>query len=300
MKTEEKLKIYRILGAEKFQKVVFLVEDIKYKIIDRFSPNITDWYNKKIEEKYHKDLKFLENNKRNREVFRKYKIDKNFPWLVSCYEKIVDKFFGSMIKLKEYEDITGDNLFSRVYQLEKMTFKKEIVQRKNRNYHYNKNYPTQIIYYLKKNKEIHQRGILRNIFVLSLVGGYCLLPLPKFPVFIGIVSVFEVGSLLMNFQCINLQNYNLCRFEEEKTKQKLVDLESRTIKRNIEKVSECIEPVSHVVRDKVGDISIDDIVDSIKTKEQSLELLGYLKSQLTSLQKSNQTDEDKQKKIGGL
>lgn len=104
----------------------------------------------------------------------------------------------------------------------------------------------------------------------------------------------------MNFQCINLQNYNLCRFEEEKTKQKLVDLESRIIKRNIEKVSECIEPVSHVVRDKVGDISIDDIVDSIKTKEQSLELLGYLKSQLTSLQKSNQMDEDKQKKIGGL
>ena len=37
-------KIYEILGATWFQKIVFKAEDLKFKFIDKFCPNIYDWY----------------------------------------------------------------------------------------------------------------------------------------------------------------------------------------------------------------------------------------------------------------
>ena len=40
----EKEKLYEMLGAYWFQKVVFKVEDLKFKFRDRFCPNIDSWY----------------------------------------------------------------------------------------------------------------------------------------------------------------------------------------------------------------------------------------------------------------
>ena len=255
MKVEDKLKIYQFLGAEKFQKLVFLVEDIKYEVIDKFFPNIISWYDEIIDKKYYREMKKSNKNDNNQELLMTYK-------------------------------------------REKLLFRKELVQRKNRNYHYNKNYPTQIIEYLKANKKIHQIGIVRDIGALLLLGIYCLSPLPKFSLLILVFGIYEFVSLFIDFQCINLQNYNLCRFEEEKTIEKLKKLESRTIIRNIEKMEHCLKPVSEVVSQSLEVPTVDMVVDNITTKEQALELLKYAKHQLNSLNDNTREIVNKQKKIG--
>ena len=50
----DKEKLYRLLGASWFQKVVFKVEDLKFKFIDRFCPNIDNWYCNYCDKRVHK------------------------------------------------------------------------------------------------------------------------------------------------------------------------------------------------------------------------------------------------------
>ena len=156
MKTEDKLKIYQFLGAEQFQKIVFWVENIKFKVIHKFFPNIVNWYDKMLDKKYYRNIKKFNKNDNNQELLMSYK-------------------------------------------REKMLFRKELVQNKNRNYHYNKNHPTEIVEYLKVNKKIHQRGLINDIVILVLLCIYCFLPLPKFPVMMLIFGVYNLVSLFLVF-----------------------------------------------------------------------------------------------------
>ena len=49
------------------------------------------------------------------------------------------------------------------YQKQKLVFRKELVYKQNRNYHYDPNYPTRFIKYLEMNKKIHQRGTIHAV-----------------------------------------------------------------------------------------------------------------------------------------
>lgn len=54
MDRQIKKKIYEKLGAVWFQKVVFKVEDLKFKLIDKFFSNLGDWYCDKCDKKANK------------------------------------------------------------------------------------------------------------------------------------------------------------------------------------------------------------------------------------------------------
>lgn len=92
----KKKKLYERLGALWFQKVVFKVEDLKFKFIDKFCPNIDKWYSKQCDKK-------------------------------------VNKLCSKNISIEEKNKIKYE------YNLRKLRFKREIVEKKNRNYHFDMN-----------------------------------------------------------------------------------------------------------------------------------------------------------------
>jgi len=169
----DKKKLYEKLGAVWFQKVVFKVEDLKFKFIDKFCPNIGIWYNE------------------------------------SC-DKRVKKLIEKTDDLEKKKDI----IFK--YNYKKMSFNRELVEKKNRNYHMNLNNASSFYKYLLHNKKVHVNGMKFNIGVI--LSSIILLPYVSGVLsgILGTILAYNFFALGVNFQCVNLQNYNLCRFDEKR------------------------------------------------------------------------------------
>lgn len=240
LKSKIKIKIYTILGAEVFQKIVFKVEKIKYIILEHIFPNSYD---------------FL--------------------------ERVSDKSYNRMQRGNHYEDPQT----KREYVLQKLKYRKELVTSQNRNYHYNPESPTECIGYLKKNRKIHQKGVISNIvllvviFVLSNV----LTSIPSIYIISG--YLFEIFSLFINFECINLQNYNLERLENERTLELLKKKEQKNIESDLKNYRECSKVVSSRIMQSTKVPTVKEVTDEIKTSEQAEQLrimaarrLSYLES----------------------
>ncbi len=254
LSNRQKKKIYQMLGAEQFQKVVFFVEDVRYKMIDRFFPNIKKWYEATCDKQY------LEMQKRS--------------------------------KKKENQKSLYD------YQMTKLAFRKELAYKQNRNYHYNPNYPMKFIEYLEKNKRIHQISFLKNGIFLVLLGlSFSFLSAISPILFYCLVAICTVG-LIKDFACINLQNYNLCRFQEEKIRKRLNELEALKRQESLEKLSKVIKPVSSVIERQLEIPSVEQVIQQVETEEQKQQLLSYAKWQLDNLKQIK--EKPKQKRIGGI
>lgn len=246
MSNNLKIKIYRLLGAEIFQKVVFKAEDIKYLIMDKLFPNINNWY-----------------------------------------ERICNKKYNKMIEKQNLSEEEKQQLLTKI-QLEKMKFRKENNYKQNRNYHYNPNKPIEFLGYLNINKKIHLYGAFKNIFLLLIIKVLSLIFI-DYIVILNCLALYECISLFINFQCINLQNYNISRFEDEKIKTLLEKKEKRQLQKNIQKYDKCIEPVSNIVNKQIELPTVDDIVNQITTHEQAVQLLNYAKEQLNYMENNTHT-----------
>lgn len=249
LSNQQKRKIYKMLGAEKFQKVVLFVEDIRYKMIEKFFPNIENWYEKRCDNNY------LRTKKKKKK---------------SLYE----------------------------HQMTKLAFRKEMVYRQNRNYHYNPNCPTKFIQYLKTNKKIHQIGFIKNSIFLILLGASFSILSSTFPVIYSMLVTISLIGVIKDFQCINLQNYNLCRFEDEKMKKRLAKLEEMKQRENYIRLSKVVEPVSTVIENQIELPSIEEVVEKVQTEEAKQQLISYAKWQLERIREAEAVQ--KQKKIGGI
>lgn len=169
----DKKKLYEVLGAVWFQKVVFKVEDLKFKFIDNFCPNIGSWYNNRC------DIK-------------------------------ASKLVAKTNDIEKQKDI----MFK--YNYKKMAFNREIIEKKNRNYHMTLNNASSFYKYLEHNRKVHMNGIKFNIGMIAS-------SLLMFPYIsgalawvVGVAFAYNVFALGVNFQCVNLQNYNMYRFNEKK------------------------------------------------------------------------------------
>lgn len=250
-----KLKRYRLFGAEYFQKVVFLIEKVKYKVIKKFFPNVIVWYEERCDKRY---LKLIKKNHQEENISL----------------------------LREYQKL-------------KLAFRKEMVYEKNRNYHYDPNYPTKFIEYLETNKKIHISGLKKNIVALIGIGVFSLFFGPVFPTVGILMVIYEMIGLIINFECINLQNYNLCRFQNHKMQMLLEKVEEKRSNENLRQLAEGMKPVVKAMNKQVEIPTTDQVVDNINTREETTQLLGYLKEQLIYLQNNNKTDNN-DKKIGGI
>ena len=155
-----------------------------------------------------------------------------FPRITTHYEKLLTKSTEKKLKKCHSDDEKKALLENARYQ--KLLFRKEMHSRKNRNYHYRFGYSKELIPYLEWNKRIHQKGLRQNGVVMMA----CLL-LGLSPLVSGIVAPLCLGifiaegiSALINFECINLQEYNLTRIKQnEKLKQIEEKIENRDLKK---------------------------------------------------------------------
>ena len=231
--------LYLFLGAEKFQKLVFLLEKVKYKIIESYFPNIKNIYEKNNDRRFRKKLE------------------------------------------KEKEE--NRNILLTDYQNQKLAFRKELVLKQNRNYHYNPNYPTKFIKYLEWNKKIHIRGLKKDILELLFILGITFALGNPFPIVSLLLLLKNSVSLVINFECINLQNYNLERFQKKETYALLEKMEKKKQEKNLEKLGDSIYSVSKAVTNQVELPTINQVVNEVSTIEQTRKLLEYVKEQYQNM-----------------
>ncbi len=247
---KKKIKLCKKLGAEKFKKIVFKVEKIKFKIIKKYFPNYLKKYEAKCDKMCKKELKKAKNQE-----------EKDF--IIAHYRE------------------------------QKLLNRQEINTAKNRNYHINGIRPTQTIKYLEWNKEIHKTNLIVDIALfpalicLASTGTVLAIPL----------LVGNVISSFINFQCINLQNYNIYRFKSHEAN--LKQREQRKTQRNQEQYSKAYEVIAETVKesskDSPGIPSINEVINNIKNKEQLVQF-----RRLVLEEQAKRTSPVQNIKVGGV
>lgn len=249
MKYDKKtMELSKKLGALQFQKLVFLLERVKYWVVDKFFPNTIDDYSKRLDKRMSKELKKCKNDEERIEIVNKYRFAK-------------------------------------------LKYKKEINNKENRNYHVDMNNPLEFIKYLEKNKKIHVNGLKSNVIVSVIAIIVSILLNNPFPVFLNCLLVYEAISAIINFECINLQNYNLCRFHDERMQRVLKKQEEKK-RNNFEKNMGEGKKVIGKAFSNTDDIpTVDEVIREITTKEEVQELLNYAKKELNKKKKNNNKEE---------
>ena len=199
---------------------------------------------------------------------KKYTLLKKIcPNFVQHYEKFSDKIIKRKLK-KYHSDYTKKEIIEN-YRLNKVLLREEFNRKQNRNYHIDEEIPTSMVHYLEWNKKIHKEGAKINLIAIAILGVATLIGIPSTIPFLAM----EVGSLFINFQCINLQNYNIYRIKSKE--EKLKKIENSKLNRNSIKYEEIGKVISKSYeKEKIP--TAEDILNNLNTKEE----LNQLKSLL--------------------
>ena len=219
--------------------------------------------------------------------YLKFKILKKiWPNFLKHFNKYCD--FRQKIALKGAKTDRERQEIKRKIKFSKLAMKKEWNLEKNRNYHIDQSKPTEIIEYLKWNKKVHMNGLIKDgIVILALIGGIIL----QIPGAIPLL-IFELISAGVNFECVNIQNYNICRME--KIKPFLQRKEERKVEENIKKYSSAAEVIHKSLEESESLPTFEEIIDNIDSKEQLEQMRAFL------TQKMKERKQEKQKVKGSL
>lgn len=220
---KKKIQLCEKLGAKKFQKIVFGVEQIKWKVVKKIFPNYIKLGDKMIEKNKNRQIK-----------------------------KAKNEIEVSRVRMNA--------------ALQKMAVRKEYNRKENQNYHINTNKPSEFIRELNWNKNIHVRNLKWNCVLLpASIAASCM--------GIGIaipIAVYEALSMFINFECINIQNYNIYRLK--RIENRLKEKEKKTEEKKIEEFKDAYEVIGKKIEEKKDIVSVDEIVNSINSKEQLIQL----------------------------
>lgn len=248
-----KMKWCKRLGALQFQKLVFLLEKVKYWIIEKFFPNTVEKYNKRLDKSMYKKLLKCNSEKERKEIINKYRFAK-------------------------------------------LKYKKEINTKENRNYHIDLNHPTEFINYLENNKRIHVNGFKSNIITTFIGIIICLILNNPYPIIFNSFLFIEFVSAIINLECINLQNYNLCRFHDERVQRILKNQEEKKKNRFEKDLSEGKKVIGRAF-EKTSDIpTLDEVISQITNKREIEQLLGYAKKELNKKKNNDNVILDNERK----
>lgn len=224
----KKIKLCKALGAEKFQKVVFAAERLKFKILKKCFPNFISFYEKRCDSA----------NKR--------------------WQK----------KARTEEDKKHLNAY---YQQQKLIMRKEWNQEQNRNYHIDKGNPTDFLNYLNWNKRVHVRGLIKNMIILPICIGFSC---AGFGI-LGIVGAYEFLSMMVNFECVNIQNYNIYRIKQKE--ERLRNIARRSQQRDVKRYEEASQLICDTLdKSKTKIPSLTEIINNIQTPEQLSQMRAFL------------------------
>lgn len=236
-------RINELMGAKIFRKGAFKLEEIKFKVVDKFFPNTLEKYEKNLRKSLEKSLCNAKNDEERQVMIRNYQ------------NKI-------------------------------LTARKEFNDKRNRNYHIRMDNPNEFVNHLKNNKKIHVKGLIRN--GIAYVG---IVPLIIFGSSVLVLAgylalVYNIISTFINFQCINLQNYNLKRFEE--SRERLDEIRKKRQIRDLKKYGEISKVVSKEFDKTEAIPSIEDVVSNITTKEQLEQMRNLLKVYYPNVDQNNE------------
>ena len=263
---DKKIELCKKLGADKFQKVVFKVEELKFKFIRRFIPRylehmdkLFDWIGKKE----------LESSKKSLKRYKRIKEDtiQRLSRTTSEEKKTRIKKRANR-KLKRIKQrIIPAEVIKKNVQSNKILMRKEYYLSQNRNYHMDLDRPTEMLF----------TG-------LSIA----------FPI-VTPLAAYELASTFINFQCVNIQNCNIYRFKQKE--EKLKKIEERRAKTNIKKYGKVSSIVSkELAKSKDRLPTMDEIITSVGDDKEALAELRQLA--LSTMSKRNATNAKIRKKGG--
>lgn len=139
-------------------------------------------------------------------------IKKHFPNYLTHYEKYYNRKCQKALK-KASNDKEREIIISN-FRHHLLKARKEFNHNENCNYHLDTKRPTETINYLKWNKSVHEHGIATNMAVGLAASGFLIAGVG--PVLAATLIGIQAVSAVINWQCINLQNYNICRLEYQR------------------------------------------------------------------------------------
>lgn len=207
----------------------------------------------------------------------KYCALSKLPYIFKYYDKLCD--YKKSKELKKVHSVYTKKQIIRKYRNRKGLIRGQFYKKQNVNYHFNEICATDFVEYLEWNKKIHKDGMEMNAVLIPF---FTLCTFSGLP-FSGLLLTFEVASLFINFQCVNLQNYNIYRFQQKK--EKLQTIQQKKQERFKQNYNGAIEAISQSLEETNNLPSIDDLLSCVKTPSQVEQLRKWqrdlLKSQST-------------------
>lgn len=217
-------------------------------------------------------------------TFDKYKwklIKKMIPNYISKADKFVEKTRDR--RLKKAKTPEEKEMIEKQTVLNKMELRKEYYNGGNLNYHIDKNRTTEFLDKLNRNKQIHKNGLIWNSILFPI--GIGLSTISFWP---GVVlASYQVLAAVKNFQCVNVQNYNIYRIKriENRLKQK----EAKDLAEKMEKYKDGYQVIGDKIEEKKDIVNIDEIVNSITSIDQ-LKQIRELLTQEQAKRNTNKVD----------
>ena len=225
---------------------------------------------------------------------QKYKfINKFCPNIDKWYDKYCERRVKKLCKKAKTEEERKNIRF--IYNYNKMRFKRELVEQKMRNYHMDLNNATEFKKYLLMNKRIHQKGIKANL--IKIVCSIILTPFiaKSYLWLVNAYLIYNLIALGINFQCVNLQNYNLYRFQDNE--EQLARIESRIKTKNAQQYSQVGKKIYKGLEQSIKCPDPKDLVKSLNKKELE-QLKKLVLSTANKRQTANKSQEAKSKRRG--
>lgn len=289
---DKKIELCKKLGADKFQKVVFKVEELKFKFIRRFIPRylehmdkLFDWIGKKE----------LESSKKSLKRYKRIKEDtiQRLSRTTSEEKKTRIKKRANR-KLKRIKQrIIPTEVIKKNVQTNKLLTRKEYYLSQNRNYHMDLDKPTEMLAYLEYNKRVHMNGLKRNAVFLPIFTGLSI----AFPI-VTPLAAYELASTFINFQCVNIQNCNIYRYKKREEKFKKV--EERRTQINVRDYGNVSTIVSEKLKEKEDELpTMDEIIESIRNNPEARAELRKMAQRTMAKREAIKKNSSHVKKLGG-
>ena len=286
---DKKIELCKKLGADKFQKVVFKAEELKFRFIRRFIPRyiehmdkLYDWIGKKELES---SRKAKEKSQRIREEAKK-----RLSRTTSEEKKTKIKKRANKKLLRLQSKIIPEEVIKKNVQSNKILMRKEYYLSQNRNYHMDLDRPTEMLSYLEYNKRVHMNGLKRNAVFLPIFTGLSV----AFPITTPLVA-YELASTFINFQCVNIRNCNIYRFKQKEEKlKKIEETRAKTNIRKYGKVSSIVSRELAKTEDRLP--TMDEIIASVGDDKEALAELRQLA--ISTMSKRNAINAKTRKKGG--
>ena len=181
--------------------------------------------------------------------------------------------------INKTSDHVKQELIENNYKNELILFRKELKQEKNRNYHFDIDYTKNFKKYLLWNKDVHLKGIIRNLVILALSTGALILGEGVISFILKLVlTIINSIGLIINFECVNLQNYHLARFERVETK--LEERKKNALLQKTQKYGNAINAINKQIEKS-------DSLPKLDVRQMKIQELEELRNLLTEVNSSN-------------